>query len=373
MMLNDLRIKIDHIDLKIKDLFLQRMRVAKQVAECKSKTGDKILKPEREEEVIRKLTADMEGEWKLSYASFLKKVMEVSRTFQYRRLLELGSDFQLDFQEDIPPVERTCYQGIPGSYSEMAAVSLFPDAEYSPVDTFEDVFLSISRGKTQTGVVPLENTTAGGVYEVYDLLLSHDLYINACEIAKVDHCLAALEGACLEDIKEVYSHPQAIAQSAEFLREHGIPARESSNTAVAARDAAVIKDNHRGVICSGEAAKRYGLKILLEGINHNKQNATKFVAVSGKLIVKDNHNRIAVVFSCPHQSGSLAGVLGIFGDYGVNLTEIHSRPDGRKSWEYLFYVDFTGNLKEEGIKALLYQLNEELPFIKIIGSYESKN
>ncbi len=373
MMLSDLRVKIDEIDLKIKDLFLQRMKVAEQVAKCKSKTGDKILKPEREEEVIRNLTTDMNGEWKLSYTSFLKKVMEVSRTFQYRKLLELGADFRLDYQENEPAAEKVCYQGIPGSYSEMAAASLFPHADYSSVDTFEDVFLSISRGEVQAGVVPLENTTAGGVYEVYDLLLKHDLYINACEIVKVNHCLAALEGACLEDIRQIDSHPQAIAQSAEFLREHGILARESSNTAVAARDISEIKDKSRGAICSREAAERYGLKVLVEGINHNKENATKFVAVSGKLIVKENHDRIAVVFSCPHRSGSLAGVLGIFGDYGVNLTEIHSRPDGKNSWEYLFYVDFTGNLKDERIKALFYQLSEELPFIKIIGSYESKN
>jgi chorismate mutase/prephenate dehydratase len=155
------------------------------------------------------------------------------------------------------------------------------------------------------------------------------------------------------------------------LKEHGIAARESSNTAVAAKDVAAFKDRSIGAVCSREAAERYGLDVLAAGISHNKENATKFVAVSGQLIVKENHDRIAVVFACPHRSGSLAGVLGIFGDYGVNLTEIHSRPDGKNPWEYIFYVDFTGNLKDKTIKALLYQLYEELPFVKIIGSYES--
>lgn len=373
MTLDELRTKIDEIDLQIKDLFLERMKTAEAIAESKSKTGDKILKPEREEEVIRNLTRDMSEEMKLSYASFLKKVMEVSRTFQYRKLLAMGADFKVDFHEEEQDVEKACYQGLPGSYSEMATGNLFPDAESSPVNTFEDVFLYISGGKAQAGVVPLENTTAGGVYEVYDLLLKHELYINYCDIVKVNHCLAAVPGADLSEIREAYSHPQAIAQCGEFLKQNGISPKVSSNTAVAARDIAESKDRSKGAVCSRKAAERYGLEILRDGINHNKENATKFVAVSRNLTVKEDHNRLAMVFSCPHRSGSLAAVLGIFGDYGVNLTEIHSRPDGKNPWEYLFYVDFTGNLKDDRIRALLYQLYEELPFVKIIGSYESKN
>ncbi|HWQ78373.1 MAG TPA: prephenate dehydratase domain-containing protein [Anaerovoracaceae bacterium] len=373
MTLDDLRIKIDRIDSQIKDLFLQRMKAAEEVAESKSKTGDKILKPEREEEVIKRLTGDMDGEMKLAYSTFLKKVMEVSRTFQYRKMLELGADFTIAFLEEESPVEWISYQGLPGSYSEMAAGSLFLNAARIPVDTFEGVFLSISGGGAQAGVVPLENTTAGSVYEVYDLLLSHDLYINASHIVKVSHCLAAVPGAGMEGIREVYSHPQALLQSAEFLKRHGLTAKTSSNTAVAAKEVAELNDKSIGAICSREAAERYGLIILQEGVNHNKENATKFVSVSKQLIVKEDHDKIAVVFACPHRSGSLAAVLGIFGDYGVNLTEIHSRPDGKNPWEYLFYVDFTGNLKDGRIRALLYQLHEELPFVKIIGSYESKN
>lgn len=373
MTLNELRMRIDQIDLEIKKLFLQRMEAAEEIAESKNRTGDKILKPEREDEIIQRLAGDMEGEIKLAYSSFLKKVIEVSRTFQYRKMLELGAEFRLDYQEEEPPAERVCYQGLPGSYSEMAAAGIFPDAGRTPVDTFEDVFLSIRDGKAQAGVVPLENTTAGSVYEVYDLLLKHDLYINHSDIVKVDHCLAAIRGASLEDIREAYSHPQALAQSSEFLKQNGIAAKESRNTAVAAKEAAEAMNKSKGVICSKEAALRYGLDVLAEGVNHNRDNATKFAGVSGKLIVKENHDRIALVFACPHRSGSLAAVLGIFGDYGVNLTEIHSRPDGKKPWEYLFYVDFTGNLKDKRIRALLYQLFEELPFVKIAGSYNNKN
>lgn len=372
MTLDELRLQIDQIDQQLKELFLRRMDIAEAVAESKMQTGDKILKPEREKEIISRLTADVQDDLKPSYGIFLSKLMEVSRTRQYRKLLELGAEFKLDYDEVVHTVSKVAYQGIPCSYSEHAAGCLFPEAMRISFETFEDVFLSIGKGDVQAGVLPLENTTAGGVYEVYDLLVKHNLYINACEIVPVNHCLAALEGADITDIKEVYSHPQAIAQSAEFIRARGITARESSNTAVAAKEVADRKDKSCGAICSAKAAEQYGLSVLAEGINHNKENATKFVAVSKQLIVEEDHDKLAVVFACPHRSGSLAGVLGIFGDYGVNLTEIHSRPDGKSPWEYLFYVDFTGNLKDEHIRALLFQLTEELPYVKIIGSYRSK-
>lgn len=371
MTLNELRHRIDEIDLQMKELFLKRMDIAEAVAENKLQTGDKILKPQREKEIINQLTEDVQDDLKAPYGIFISKLMEVSRTRQYRKLLKLGAKFQLNYTEAALAIHEAVYQGLPCSYSEKAVKSLFPDAHTSAVDTFEDVFLSISGDKVQAGVVPLENTTAGGVYEVYDLLVKHDLYINACEIIRVNHCLAALKGAVLSDIETVYSHPQAIAQSAEFLKSRGIVTRESSNTAVAAKEIFERNDINCGAVCSVQAAEFYGLSVLAEGINHNKENATKFVAVSKQLIVENDHDRIAVVFACPHRSGSLAGVLGIFGDYGVNLTEIHSRPDGKSPWEYLFYVDFTGNLKNEHIRALLFQLTEELPFVKIIGSYKS--
>ncbi|MDD2189531.1 MAG: prephenate dehydratase domain-containing protein [Eubacteriales bacterium] len=371
MTLNELRKKIDEIDLNIKELFLKRMYIAEEIASIKFHTGDKILKPEREEELIEKLSCDIEEDFKPAYSSLLKKQMEVSRCRQYQKMLKLGVDYRLAYNEETLMAKSVCFQGIPGSYSEMAVRDIFPDIDAYPVDSFDDVFQSINSGKHQAGVVPMENTTAGGVYEVYDLLRQYDLFINYIDIVKVDHCLAGIKGACLGDIKEVCSHPQAIAQSAEYLKKHGIKAIAGSNTAIAAKDVALRNQKSRGTICSRDAAERYGLNILMEGINHKKDNATRFAAVSKQLIVQENHDKIAVVFACQNRSGSLAGVLGIFADYGVNLTGIHARPDGKNPWEYIFYVDLTGNLKEERIRALFYQLTEELPFVKIIGSYHS--
>lgn len=372
MMLNELRERIDELDKNIKELFLKRLDVSKEVAEIKFNSGDKILKPERENEIIKNLCADLEDNLKYPYASLLRKYMEVSRCVQYCKMLELGVEFQLRFTERPLIAESVCFQGIPGSYSEMAVKKMFPGIKAYPIDTFEELFQCVSSGKHQAGVVPIENTTAGGVYEVYDLLIKYDLYINQINIIKVEHCLAGIPGARLEDIKKVYSHPQAIAQSKEYLKKHGIKAVPGSNTAIAAKEVSERNDISIGTICSSEAAKRYNLNILAMGINHNRDNATRFASVSRQLTVQGNHDKIALNFACPHRSGSLAGVLGIFADYGVNLTEIHSRPDGKNPWEYIFYVDFTGNLKDERIRTMFYQLTEELPFVKIIGSYQSK-
>ena len=371
MTLDKVRREIDHIDLQIKELFLQRIKASEKVAQIKFETGDSILKPEREIQVIRNLTEGMGEELELEYASFLKKTMEVSRTHQYRMMLDMGRDFRIEFMETEKSAGIICYQGLPCSYSEMAVMKLFPDVPNFFVKTFEEVFVKVADGSADLGIVPFENTTAGSVYQVYDLLIHYHAYINYSTIIKVEHCLAGIPGSEITDIREVYSHPQAIAQCAEYLRKKGISGTECSNTAVAAKSISEEKDLSKGAICSGEAAKRYGLKILETGINHSRENATKFIAVSNRLVVRPEHNRVAIVFACPHRSGSLASVLGIFGDHGVNLTEIHSRPDGKNLWEYLFYVDFTGNLKDDRIRKLLYQLTEELPYMRVLGSYES--
>lgn len=372
MKLNEIRQEIDEIDHEMRNLFLRRMKVAERVAESKIITGDKILKPEREAQVIQQLTDDLVPEEKQEVTSLMKKVMAISRARQYKRMMTLGVDFSLPLEEGELEIKRVCYPGLPGAYSECAAASLFEGCATQPLPSFEDVFVQISNGSADMGVVPLENTTAGGVEEVYDLLQKYDLFINYNEILKVDHCLAGIKGASLSTIQEVHSHPQAIAQSGKFLKTHGYQTRESSNTAVAARDVALANEQGKGAICSAEAAKRYGLQVLVEEINHNKGNATKFIAISKKLLTKPSHDRVALVFANAHRSGSLASVLSIFSDYGISLTEIHSRPDGKHAWEYLFYVNFAGNLKEDHVQALFYQLTEELPFVKILGSYESK-
>ncbi|MEG2200259.1 MAG: prephenate dehydratase domain-containing protein, partial [Anaerovorax sp.] len=350
--------------------FKKRMRLSEKVAAEKFQRGDAVFKPEREEFVIENLTEGMEEPLKVEYTSFLKKVMEISRTRQYKKLIQQGKEFPVNFLEKCQPVSTVCYQGLEGSYSAKTAKMGFPDAKLHHVVSFEAVFSQVSQGNCEMGIVPLENTTAGNINEVYDLLLKYDLYINFIKISHICHCLLGLPEAKMKDIRTVYSHPQALSQCGEFIKHHHLEQHQATNTAVAAKFVSHQEDVSAAAIGSEEAAQLYGMKILAYEINHNKENATKFIAVSKNLIVEESFNKISIVFSCPHKSGSLASVLSIFSDYGVNLTEIHSRPDGKSPWKYLFYVDFPGNLKEKHIQALIFQLGEELPFIKILGNYQ---
>lgn len=368
MDLREIRRDIDRIDNEIKQLFLQRMEVSGWVAQAKMETGDAILKPEREQQVIERLTGDVPESLRTEYTAFLKKLMMLSRKYQYHATLQATDCYHIPYIQQEPTVMHVCYAGVPGSYGEAAAKALYPEAQLDNRRTFEQVFQAVAEDQNLVGVVPLENSTAGTVDEVYDLLQHYDLSIRRSYVKKVVHCLAGVPGAKLEDITDVYSHPQALAQSSIYLKQHGMTPHEAVNTAIAAQDIVAQGNKSRAAVCSKEAAQRYGLTILAEGINHSQDNGTRFVAVGHGLLARPADDLISLVFTCPHRSGSLAGVLGIFADYGVNLTEIHSRPDGKNPWNYLFYVDFTGNLLEEDIRTMLYQLTEELPYVRILGS-----
>lgn len=368
MDLHEIRRDIDRIDNQIKQLFLQRMEVSGRVAEAKMKTGDSILKPEREKQVIERLTGDVPENLRTEYTAFLKKLMMVSRKYQYHATLQATDCYHIPYIQQEPLAERVCYAGVPGSYGEAAAKALYPEAQLENRRTFEEVFQAVAEDEQLVGVVPMENSTAGTVDEVYDLLQHYDLSIRSSYVKKVVHCLAGVPGAKVEDITDVYSHPQALAQSSIYLKEHGMIPHEAVNTAIAAQEIMAQGKKNCAAVCSREAAQRYGLEILAEGINHSQENGTRFVAVGHGLLARPEDDLISLVFTCPHQSGSLAGALGIFADYGVNLTEIHSRPDGKNPWNYLFYVDFNGNLLSEDIRTMLYQLTQELPYVRILGS-----
>ena len=262
------------------------------------------------------------------------------------------------------------YQGVPGAYQELAARALFRECEPVNVPTWEEVFQSVRDGKADVGVVPVENTTAGTVSAVYDLLLDYDLSINRSYIKKISHCLAAVPGATMADIRSVCSHPHALPQCSAFISAHGFTAIEAANTAIAAQNVRDKGDVSLAAICSREAAERYGLSILAEGINDMKHNETRFIAVSRTPTCLPEDNRIEIAFHIPNAAGTLITVLDIIAHYGIDMTEIHSRPLKDSPWCYVFYVDFTGNINDHAVRSLLYQLHEELPYIKVLGSYK---
>lgn len=371
--LNDIRRDINAVDEQLRALFLARMRLAGEVAEYKAQTGDQIFKPDREAEILSARAEGLEGDMRLKYVSLLEAMIRKSREYQYAAMLRRFPDrFPLSPETEAQPVRTVFYQGVEGAYAHQAARALFPGAAHTSLPTWEEVFRRVHAGEADIGVVPVENTTAGTVNEVYDLLLKYDLSINRSHIQQIRHCLAALPGATLEGIRTVCSHPHALPQCAGFIRAHGFQERRAPNTAVAAEQVAAAGDPALAAICSREAAERNGLHILAEGVNDMGRNETRFIAVSPRLTALPGDNRIEICFSLPNQAGSLNSVLSMLADYGIDMTEIHSRPMKDSPWCYIFYVDFTGSLLEADTRALLYQLFEELPYIKVLGSYRAE-
>lgn len=370
--LNDIRRDINDADEQLRALFLRRMALAQEVAETKAATGDKVFKPEREAEILASRAAGLEGSLRLKYVSLLEAMIRKSRERQYAEILSrFPQRFPLRPETTARPVRRVFYQGVEGAYAHQAARALFPSASHTSLPTWEEVFYRVHAGEADMGVVPVENTTAGTVNEVYDLLLKYDLSINRSYIQSIVHCLATVPGASLDTVKCVCSHPHALPQCDGFIQAHGFRTRVEPNTAIAAEKVAQARDPSLAAICSREAAERNGLAILAEGVNDIGRNETRFIAVSPRLTALPGDNRVEICFSLENVAGSLNSVLSLLADYGIDMTEIHSRPIKDSPWCYVFYVDFTGSLLEENVRALLYQLFEELPYIKVLGSYRA--
>lgn len=370
--LSAIRQDINEVDEQIRSLFLKRMALALDVAQAKLETNDSIYKPERETEIIQNRTAGIDEAFRLKYAALLQSIIRASREYQYSTVLQQQPErFPFHPSETAPVPQTIFYQGVPGAYQELAARALFPQCVPQNVPTWEQVFQSVRDGIADIGVVPVENTTAGTVSEVYDLLLEYDLSINYSYIKKISHCLAAVPGATLADIRSVCSHPHALPQCRAFISAHGLEAIEVANTAIAAQSVQKKGDPQLAAICSREAAEQYGLSILAENINDMKRNETRFIAVSRTLTSLPEHDRIEIAFRIPNVAGSLNTVLDIFAHYGIDMTGIYSRPVKDSPWCYVFYLDFTGNMRDHAVRSLLYQLHEELPYIKVLGSYQS--
>ena len=365
-----IRQDINEDDEQIRALFLKRMDLALEVAQNKAQNDDKIYKPDREAEILEGRAAGIEDELRRKYVSLLQTMIRASREYQYSELLRQQPErFPFHPSETAADPHTIYYQGVAGAYQELAARAMFPNCAPQNVPTWEQVFRAVRDGEADVGVVPVENTTAGTVSEVYDLLLEYGLCINRSYIKKISHCLAAVPGAAIEEVQSVCSHPHALPQCRTFIAAHGFEAIEAANTAIAAQRVRDKGDKRLAAICSREAAERYGLTVLAEGINDLKHNETRFIAVSRTLTSLPEDNRIEIAFHIPNTAGALWAVLDIIAHYGIDMTGIYSRPIKDSPWCYVFYLDFTGNMRDHAVRSLLYQLHEELPYIKVIGSY----
>ncbi|NLJ31405.1 MAG: bifunctional chorismate mutase/prephenate dehydratase, partial [Clostridiales bacterium] len=227
-------------------------------------------------------------------------------------------------------------------------------------------------GEADLGLVPVENSSAGSVGEVYDLILKYRFYIIAAATLPVRDCLAAAKRVDPRTVGTVYSHPQALAQCSEYIQKNSMLPLPMSSTAAAAQSIARRQEAGIGAICSEYAAKEYGLNILERDIQNSSSNCTRFIVISRKLSIPEDARKISLCFSLVHQTGSLYRVLARFAQAGLNLTKIESRPIAEKNFEYDFYLDFTGNMRDEKTLSLILSLHDELPRFSFLGNYTER-
>ena len=373
--LSKLRQDIDRIDRQIVELFEERMGVSHQVAEYKIANGKKVLDRARELEKLEtlgNLTNDSFNRHGIQ--ELFQQIMAMSRKLQYQLLAEEGVSGNLPFTR-IDHIDRkhcrVVYQGVEGAYAHEATLQYFgKDANAFHVPTWRDCMEAIKEGVADYAVLPIENSSAGEVNDIYDLLEEYDNYIVGEQILKINHALLGLPGTSLDEIRTVYSHPQALMQCGRYLESHREWEKHSlKNTAMAAKKVKEDGKKHKAAIASSLTADIYGLKVLDECIQDNKMNATRFIIVSGKRVFTSKAEKISICFEGMHESGSLYHMLSHFIYNGINMNHIESRPVQGKNWEYRFFVDFEGNLNDAAVQNALRGLAEETLGLKILGNY----
>ena len=374
MDLKELRSQLDEIDRQFVELYEKRMEICGEVAEYKISTGKKVFDKVREEEKLRTVKSLTHNDFNShGIEELFEQIMSMSRKLQYQRLSEHGAIGKLPFIGvdglDLQNA-RVVYQGAEGSYSQAAMKKFFGDQVKSfHVDAFRDAMTAIEEGSADFAVLPIENSTAGIVSEIYDLLVEFENYIVGEQIIRIEHCLLAVPGTKEEEIRTVYSHPQSLMQSARFLSEHDWSQISMPNNAFAARKVAQEGDRTQAAIASAYAGETYGLEILRKGINQEENNSTRFIIVTNQKIFRKDASKVSICFEIPHRSGSLYHMLSHFIYNNLNMTKIESRPIEDRNWEYRFFIDFDGNLADSAVKNALRGLRDEARNMKILGNY----
>lgn len=330
---------------------------------------------EREDAKIAALTALTDSDFN-SHAieELFRQIMSISRKRQYQLLAREGVIGRLPFTQ-VESIEkeniRVVFQGVEGAYTQAAMKKYFGDRVNSfAVAKWRDALEAISEGMADFAVLPIENSTAGFVSEIYDLLLKYDDYIVGEQIIRIEHTLLGLPGTKLSDIKTVCSHEQGLMQCEEFLNEHRDWQQVAvDNTAMAAKKVAKEQDASQAAIASAFAGEVFGLEVLKEHISTTKGNSTRFIIVSNQRIFEKDANKISICFETPHRSGALYHILSHFIYNNLNMSKIESRPIPERNWEYRFFVDVEGNLNDSAVKNALRGITEEAANVKILGNY----
>lgn len=379
--LDVLRDNIDEIDHQIVHLFERRMAVTRAVGEYKQEIGMPVLDAARERDVIaKKLNMLTNKELQADVVLLYETIMGISRR-QQRNLVAEGQEntnftkIVTDIARARTPVQnpRVVYQGEPGAYSEMASIRFFGDSvQAKGLEQFEDVFQALKNGEADYGVLPIENSSTGAIRQIYDLMTQYDCFVVGETTVAIQHCLMALPGASLDSIQTVYSHEQGLFQCEAYLNKHPKWNRvPQADTAGSANMVAKSGDPSKAAICSKRSAELYGLEILAEAINSNVNNTTRFVVVSPKMELREGRDKVSTCFCIPHQSGSLHEILTIFAVHGLNMVRLESRPIQGSSWEYMFFLEFTGDVTASGMEGVFRELTQSAEQVRVLGNFAS--
>lgn len=375
MDLSQIRTQLDEIDTQLITLFERRMYLCGEVAQFKLETNKPVFDKEREDQKLAAAQSMAGTEFnKQAVKELFTQLMTISRRYQYQLLQKSDSASPLPFTpvDELPLANaRIVYQGVEGAYSHAAALQYFgEDADVFHVKTWEEAMTAVENREADYAVIPIENSSAGAVSDNYDQLILHHNVIAAETMVTVNHALLGLPGAKEEEIKTVYSHPQALMQCSQFLGSHREWRQISvENTALAARKITRDGDPTQAAVASETAGRLYNLSVLHPAINHHKNNTTRFLILTGEQIYRRDAGKISLCFELPHKSGSLYNMLGNFIYNGVNMLMIESRPIPGKTWEYRFFVDIEGNLSEASVKNALRSISEEASAMWILGNY----
>ena len=376
MDLTQLRAEIDQIDSELVRLFCQRMDVAAKVADYKKEHNLPIAHPGREREVLQKV-ADLAGEEMSDYTRVLySMIFELSRGYQRKRndsISPLYKEISASIENTpklFPQNPVVACQGVEGAYSQIACEKIFKSPFILYFKNFEGVFHAIEQGMCQYGILPIENSTAGSVTKVYDLMISHNFSIVRTFRMKIDHNLLANPGATLKDIRTVYSHEQAINQCVKFLHDlPGVNVIPVANTAIAAEMVAKSGQKDVAAISSRFCAELYSLNCLASSIQDKGNNRTRFICISKNLEIYPGSDKTSIMMILPHKPGSLYKVLARLYTLGINVTKLESRPIPDREFEFMFYFDLDTSIYSEEYLQLMCELDDLCEEFKYLGSY----
>ncbi|MBP3414124.1 MAG: chorismate mutase [Clostridia bacterium] len=376
--MNLYREEIDKIDNEIVRLFQERMNVAGKIAEHKKNSNIPVLDVKRERQKLADVQAKSDKEFE-SYVGVLYSLLfELSRSYQEKKL-DSENDLYKSIEEAIsastnkefPKNSVVACQGIEGSYSQIACDRMFGNANIMYFDSFDKVFSAIDKGFCSYGVLPIENSTAGSVNKIYDLMMEHRFFIARSTRIKVDHNLFAKNGVSISDIKEIFTHEQAISQCSDFLETFGkdVKITPCENTAIAAKMVSESDRKDVAAISSRYCANLYGLKTLEKSVQNRDNNYTRFICISRNLEIYPGADKTSIMMILPHQPGALYKVLARFYTIGINLIKLESRPMPNRDFEFMFYFDLETSVYSEEFVQLICELDKISEDFRYLGSY----